>query len=168
VVEIPLRNGGPAIIDEEDQELVAGWGWYLMTIGYVGAMTGRGSGKRTVVLLHRLIMGSPAGEQIDHINGNKLDNRRANLRIATPRQNTLNRWRISGRNKSGIVGVCQNGTNGLWRATISVGGRQVHLGNFRSISQAARARWEAEIRYRGELMPVSKMARDEMDRGHLR
>src|SRR4051812_47675214 len=58
---LDLGNGGTAFIDAEDADLVAGYGWYQTANGYVGAMTTDRTGKRKLLLLHRLLMGEPEG-----------------------------------------------------------------------------------------------------------
>lgn len=95
--------------------------------------------------LHRLIMGDPEGFEIDHINGNGLDNRRDNLRIVTSAVNRRN-TRISLRNKSGVVGVFSK--QGKYHAYIvSLAGDQEYLGSFSNLLDAAAARKSAERRY---------------------
>ena len=86
------------------------------------------------VLLHRYIMGAKPDQEIDHINGNKLDNRMVNLRFCTKSENMHNRRTWS---KYGHKGICKNGKK--WQANIYKGGRRYCLGNFDSIEQAVLA-----------------------------
>jgi hypothetical protein len=88
-------------------------------------------------------------DQLDHINGIKNDNRIANLREATNRQNGKN-LKIKSNNTSGTTGVGYDKINDKWRATIKVDGRQISLGRFVKIEDAIRARKHAEIKYFGE------------------
>lgn len=84
-------------------------------------------------------------EEIDHINGDKADNRACNLRQATPSQNNRNRA-LPSTNKSGRIGVHYYQLGDCWRAHAKVGGRQVHLGSFqtRQAAVAAREKFERE------------------------
>lgn len=157
-MNLVMRNGGPGLVDDEDAPLLEGWGWHVMSTGYIGAMTGRSRGTaRTMILLHRHLMKPPDGLWVDHINGNRLDNRRSNLRLVTPTMNTLNRHRLGTNNRSGVLGVswCKAG----WRATIKVQRRQIELGTYKTVEAAARARWAGEIHYFGTLFPLSQQAR---------
>lgn len=70
-------------IDEEDIDKVICLQWHITTGGYVESTSG-------IRLLHRLIMNAKEGEEVDHINGNKLDNRKENLRLCTREQNSHN------------------------------------------------------------------------------
>lgn len=88
---------------------------------------------------------TPKG-QIDHINGDKLDNRIANLRVVTMTENRRNQRRPMN-NNSGFVGVAWNPHNKNWNARIGVDGRTLHLGSFGRIEDAIAARKEAEARF---------------------
>lgn len=79
--EIPLTRGRVALIDDEDLALVAAYKWNCSTNGYAVAGT-LVNGKKGSILMHRLIMGFP-DSLIDHISGDKLDCRKANLRLCT-------------------------------------------------------------------------------------
>lgn len=84
--------------------------------------------------------------QIDHINGDRSDNRIVNLRVVTPLENRRNQ-RLSRRNSSGFHGVSWCATRGKWRATINVEGSCVVLGRFTSKDEAIASRRAAEQRY---------------------
>ncbi len=88
--------------------------------------------------------------QIDHINRQRADNRFANLRDATPLDNSRNRSPSPG-NKSGVVGVAASGSK--WTAYIGVNNRTLHLGRFTELSEAVAARRDAERIYFGEFAP---------------
>lgn len=85
--------------------------------------------------------------ELDHINGDGLDNRISNLRPASSRQNKLNQ-RLRSDSTTSVKGVSPIGRK--FRATARVGGKQLHLGRFSTISEAAAARRTAEIEYYGE------------------
>lgn len=142
--EIPLTKGYTAIVDDEDYERFGGFKWCASkgvadrTYYAVRATTGPHPTRKTI-RLHRAILGAPAGTQVDHVNRDGLDNRRANLRLATRSQNRANsEKRIDGL-ASRFKGVCWERSRGRWMARIGVDGRKRHLGYFDDEEQAARA-----------------------------
>lgn len=152
IAYVPLTQGYEAIIDAADAALVEIANWQAI-IGptsrtvYAGA-TFRGQG-RARTLMHRHVLFAPPGIEIDHINGNGLDNRRANLRFATGSQNKCN---IPARasNECGLKGVTLHPGGRLWRAKIQLRGKQIHLGYFRSKEAAFAAYTEASASLHGE------------------
>src|SRR5260221_646315 len=134
-----LPGGHVTLIDEEDRELVAGFRWRILklkTLRYVHAW--RGSQH---FYLHRLILGAPSSLQVDHINGDGLDNRRSNLRLATRSQNLANRGsehRKKGKT-SRFKGVYFVKRDGNWGATIHVNRKTRALGQFAKEEDAAAA-----------------------------
>ena len=97
------------------------------------------------ILFHRLVMGiSDENIAVDHINHNKSDNRKNNLRFVTDSQNSMNRC-ISSHNTSGITGV--NKRNGKWTARIGVNTKRIFLGDYDNFFEAVKARKEAEEKY---------------------
>lgn len=109
-----------------------------------------GSIWKNTMSAHRVIWAMRHGEwpekQIDHIDGNRLNNAISNLRSVTNRENSQNRG-IRRDNTTGVVGVVFHKRTKTFDASIFVGGRQVHLGCFRSLESARRARREAEREY---------------------
>jgi hypothetical protein len=98
---------------------------------------------------HRIIMamlGKPVVEQIDHINQDKTDNRLANLREVTHRQNNLNQS-LRKNNKTGFMGVIWDKDRQKWKAEIKVNYKRVYLGRFNSLDEAINARNAAEKQY---------------------
>lgn len=91
----------------------------------------------------------PAGMDIDHINGDREDNRWCNLRVVTRTQNLMNSITRAD-NKSGVKGVYWDPRRELWQAEIKVKGKREHLGRFKTIEEAAAARESAEKRLFGE------------------
>lgn len=85
-------------------------------------------------------------EQIDHINGNGLDNRMCNLRASDQNDNGKNKHRLSN-NTSGICGVGFHRLSNRWRARITVDGKAIFIGAFKTFDEAVVARREAEIFY---------------------
>ena len=97
------------------------------------------------ILFHRLVMGiSDENIAVDHINHNKSDNRKNNLRFVTDSQNSMNRG-VSSNNTSGITGV--NKRNGKWTARIGVNTKRIFLGDYDNFFEAVKARKEAEEKY---------------------
>ncbi len=102
-----------------------------------------------MVYMHRIIMNPPDGKQVDHINGDGLDNRVENLRIATSSENNYNTGKQSN-NTSGYKGVSWHKTRKTWQVLIGVGGRLIRIpGVFNSAEDAARAYDEAAKKYHG-------------------
>lgn len=141
-VAVPVRPGFTAWIDAADRDLVAGHHWYALH-GHNGKVYAYASVTGGSVYMHRLIAGTPEGMETDHVNGDGLDNRRANLRLATPSQNRANmgkpRRPDGGRHSSRFKGVAWDKSRGLWRAAITVDGRTTNLGRYVCEAEAARA-----------------------------
>jgi len=101
-------------------------------------------------LAHRVAWAIYSGEwpehQIDHINGNKLDNRIANLRCATNQENSKNRA-IGTRNTSGTIGVCWYNRDRVWVARVSKNGKRKTIGLFKNKDEAIEARAKANLEY---------------------
>lgn len=131
-----------AIIDLDDVDKAKDIKWCMTHNGYV-------SNRHSKQLLHRLVMNCPDDMVIDHINHNRLDNRKSNLRVCTQHQNNINKSFMSN-NTSGVIGVHWNKSNNKWRSRIKYNGRQIHLGYFNTKEEAIQARINAEIEYFGE------------------
>ena len=118
------NNPAQLICDDEDFVWLSQIKWSLGRSGY--AQYGS-------IFAHRLIAKTPAGLHTDHINQNKLDNRKENLRIATHSQNAANNS-FSKRNTSGFKGVSKAGKR--WRATITVNNKFHYIGVFDTPEEA--------------------------------
>lgn len=147
---IPLSRGLEAIVDAADYEALSAFKWYALSTGD-GFYAAKGSGSRPggVVLMHRLLCAAPSGRQVDHINGQRLDNRRANLRLCTQAQNRCNAG-IRANNRSGFKGVSRHSKNAVWVAHVQSGGVTHYLGSFGDKAEAARAYDAAARRLHGE------------------
>jgi HNH endonuclease/AP2 domain len=147
--EIPLTSGGVAIVDEADFEMLSVMRWRANDRGYVVTWSTRDPSSRGYSKMHRMVMLPEPGQEIDHINGDKLDNRRANLRVCTRAENNRNRS-IHRNNQSGLKGVFWHSRDRRWRAKIQVDGQRLHLGNFADKADAARAYDIAATEHFGE------------------
>jgi hypothetical protein len=147
--KIELTKGKYALVDDSDFEFLSQWKWCAHTCGYaVRSMTI--NGKRKTIYMHRLIMGLDDGSIfIDHINHNRLDNRKENLRFADSAQNKHNEG-INSANKTGYKGVIYNRFTKKYQAKIRVYGQRIHLGSFETAEDAAKAYQEAAIKYHGD------------------
>ena len=137
-VRVPLTNGTVALVDMDDAERVLGYPWHRHTAGYAARArrTEDGPGPGTI-FMHRLILDAPAGVPVRRRNESRLDNRRANLLLATESQSWAGA-RLRGDNTSGYRGVTWS-KRGRWQAQIQVAGRRHFLGYFPSKEDAARA-----------------------------
>jgi len=129
-------SGVEVIIDEEDYNYLSQFSWYFhKSDGYVYRnIQHKRNSKR--IQIHREIMNCPKGLIIDHINGNKLDNRRGNLRICSFAINSRNR-KIPSNNKTGYMGVWFNGKKFI--AEIRKNDIKYFLGSFDTAIEAALA-----------------------------
>jgi len=137
--EIPLTQGKVALVDDEDYPSIMGHKWYASNnrFTYYAVTNVPGVTRRQYTLrMHRLILNPPKGKEIDHINGNGLDNRRENLRIVTRRQNTQNRHESK---SSKYVGVCSNKRGKKWTADVGIGSYRAHIKVFDNEERAALA-----------------------------
>nr|DAG87205.1 MAG TPA: homing endonuclease [Herelleviridae sp.] len=91
-------------------------------------------------------------EEVDHINRDKNDNRKKNLRTVIHSQNGKNRSRQYN-NKSGYTGACFDNTTQKWRARIIINNKVIYLGYYKQLEDAVRVRKEAEIKYYGDFAP---------------
>ena len=104
------------------------------------------------ISIHRLIMNFPYNMVVDHINHNKLDNRKENLRTCTHQQNMFNVL-LRSNNSSGVTGVCWDKKSNKWLAYITVNKKSINLGYYDNINEAIKIRQEAEIKYFKEYSP---------------
>jgi hypothetical protein len=136
--KIPLTGGRFAIVDDVDYENLSQFKWHIdrnQTTCYAHRTPWvHGQNRSQTIRMHRQIMGFPSG-LVDHRNGNGLDNRRTNLRVATKSENHANSRKLDPRNKSGYRGVFRIRT-GRWMAQIRAHGKPKYLGLFDTAEQA--------------------------------
>jgi hypothetical protein len=141
------NNRGVVIVDNEDYEELSKYKWSLHGCYEHNKYAYRKINGKSV-MMHRVIMNPPSNMVIDHINGNGLDNRKANLRICTATQNKANNFSHLKGKLSKYKGVSLD--HGLWIASIVNGNKKIRLGWFRDEKDAAMAYNEAASKYRGE------------------
>ena len=150
---IPLTQGKFALVDEADAEWILGMGSWHATWGNCTWYARGAACGRPRVFMHALIAGTPGP---DHVNGNGLDNRRANLREATQSQNSANR-ELSSSNTSGYKGVSWSRGTRKWVAQIGVNGRRIYLGLFADPAEGARAYNRAALEHFGEFARLNPL-----------
>jgi len=153
---IPLGKGKVAIVDEEDYDHLMQWNWHVSAWGYAIRFF-RPKGKLRVIWMHREILRTHPSMQTDHVNQNRLDNRKANLRQCTATQNQGNRWKSKQAKTSRFKGVYWARRQRRFVANGREGGTNKRLGSFHSEMEAAKAYNSWASRYFGkfaELNPV--------------
>ena len=153
--KIPLTQGLFALVDDEDFVHFSQWIWQATKIRNKYYATRRiriSRGKYKTIYMHREIVNAPKGVEVDHRNGDGLNNRRHNLRHSTRQQNSMNQ-RLRVDNISGHAGVTWHKKRGRWRAIISINKKPVFLGYFDDKDIAIEVRKDAEKIHYGEFAP---------------
>ncbi len=139
---IKAKNDNFVIVDAHEYEALNEKRWFIAATGY--AVT---SGCK--IVMHRQVSGAGSGQIVDHIDGDRTNNMKRNLRLCTVAENGKNRTsRALGRNPR--AGVSFNKREGKWKAYIGEFNRQVCLGTFKTLEDALRARKNGESKYFGE------------------
>jgi hypothetical protein len=149
--EIPLSKGKVALVDDEDYGWLTTWKWFVNKDGYAARNTPRPDQK--TVLMHRVLMQTPDEMQTDHIDGDKLDNQKSNLRICTETQNHQNTNRHL--NIHGYKGIEYDKRAKRWYAHIRINKINTHIGSYGSAEEAARAYDDAAKKYHGEFASLN-------------
>lgn len=148
-----IKSGKEFYFDIEDYDLIKNYKWNIVETGYIGAII-RGTKRKDRIPLHRLILGlcfenNNKNLIVDHIDHNLFDNRKSNLRIVTKLENNWNSIKRKD-NTTGYKGVYLDKKYGKYEARISVNKKEIYLGYFYDIEDAALARKNAELKYYGE------------------
>ncbi len=151
---IPLTQSQTALCDAEDYEALAKFKWFawwspLAQTFYACRWSPFVDGKRQQLRMHRQILGEPEGLQVDHRDGNGLNNRRGNLRTATTSQNACNR-KVRSDSACGFKGVGLDKRDGRYHARIQVNGKRHILGHFKTAQEAGAAYAAAVKNFHGD------------------
>ena len=151
---IKLTRDRFACVDDEDFDWLSQWLWsYDRMKGNTGYAVRTDYMKQKKVYMHAAVMKRHGlwerRRQVDHINNCGCDNRKVNLRLATPGNQKANSG-LRTNNTSGVVGVSWDKSTGGWRARIHVNGKDTYLGCYNDFEEAVKARRLAEIKYFGE------------------
>ncbi len=131
--DIQLSCGKIAMVDDCDFERVSKYKWQSRSFK---TGTWYAYNNWSGLLMHKIVLSSKKGEQIDHINRNGLDNRRENLRVCSSSQNGINRPHQKN-SSSGLKGVHKYNYAGKWAVSIKKDGKSIYLGVFLDKTEAA-------------------------------
>lgn len=155
--QIPLSKGQIAIVDDDDYLKIGKKHYYYHQKGYALRWAGSENHPKEIYM-HQDIMGMPpSGMFIDHINRNRLDNRKCNLRFVTRAQNRVN----SRKTRYGIYSLYRGAhfhcLRRKWAASIGAKGKLIHLGYFQSERDAALAYNKAAVKFHGEFAKLNEL-----------
>lgn len=151
-MRIVSTKGKVVRIDRESLPLLKGRRIYVGARGYAIVSIKTGEKKWSPTYVHRIIIGAIKGQEVDHINGDPLDNRVKNLRLCTKSENCRNK-KMYKNNTLGVRGVVFHKPSGLYNARISVKpGKRIHIGYFKKIEDASKAYEEAAKKYYKEFI----------------
>lgn len=146
-------RGEKVLVDDDMLPVLNNYKWHVNS-NYV-----RGYARGEVVKMHRLIMSAPKGVEVDHINGNPLDNRRENLRLCSHAQNMANR-KVNSTSASGYKGVNYDknmSRRKRWAASIHHEGRRIKIGRYFTKEEAARAYNKVASKLKGDFARLNKV-----------
>jgi len=158
------KSGFVTFVDDEDYRFLMRWRWYTVhgrNTHYVERERYGGYRKHESISMHRVIMDTPDGIEVDHKDGDGLNNQKSNLRNCYPHQNKKNRQRnvnnTSGHKGVYVVHAKRETKKGIKEyiyifARITVDSKRIHLGVFKTIEDAGMAYDEAALKYFGEFV----------------
>lgn len=156
-----LRIGPSSFLfDLDDLPIIESRSWYVDKDGYLSSSYYY-LGVLRIVRFHRIVAHPKPGQQVDHRNKNRADNRKQNLRCCNSVDNNRNRGRYS-TNTSGITGVTFDKKREKWTATIMFNHKRIFIGRFQKKEDAVVARLEAEVRLFGEFAPQWELYKEVM------
>jgi hypothetical protein len=142
--EIKLTQGKVALVDDEDFEYLNQWKWHYNQ-GYAISSKNK---KHKLLLMHRVILNPPSDLCIDHINHNKIDNQKKNIRICNGHENARNAVHVG--KTSNYLGVYYDMENKKYKAQIKINGCKTHIGRYIYPEEAARAYDKMALLHFGE------------------
>ena len=138
-------KGEAFYFDLEDYDKIKDYCWFVNN-DYLMAYSIK---EKKNILMHRLVMNVFDNKLVDHIYHKRYDNRKSQLRIVTASQNAMN-TKLPSSNRSGYKGVCWDKSRNKWFVSIKINGKSKTLGRFNNLSDAIKARKDAEKKYFGE------------------
>jgi hypothetical protein len=159
--KIPLSQSKVALVDDDDFEQLNQWKWYAKKGSLTFYAVRHVPNSKKIIRMHREIMPVPTDMEMDHIDGNGLNNQKINLRVVNHRENAQNRRNIKKASRFPGVTWSENTTNKVWRANIRIEGRTVSLGYYATEEEA----FEAYKKAINDLNPnVAVTGRERRDR----
>jgi len=155
---ISIMSGQKIIVDNEDFELLSKYKWHLVgeKRNYVAASLFRKGQSPKNLLIHRLIMNAKSGQIVDHVNGNRFDNRKENLRFCSATQNAQNRRKAKNKT-SKYKGVTWWKSQKSWTAQIMANYKIHFLGYFDTEKEAAISYNKAALKIHGDYAYLNKI-----------
>ena len=157
---IPLTKGKHAIVDNADYEWLSKWRWQINSNGAAFRTEWKNGKTYNHIQMHRDILDASHKNEVDHINHNRLDNRRCNLRLCSRSQNAMNvrpRKGVSSKYKGVSFDAQTLNISKKWRAYINVDQKRIYLGRFCSEQGAAIAYNKAAKRLHGKFAYLNKI-----------
>ena len=151
---IQLNNGGCALVDATDFRRLSRWKWTRDGYGYALRFYGPRHNQKQI-RMHRAILDAPDGIQVDHINGDPLDNRRRNLRLCNNSQNQMNK-KIRKDSKTGLKGVTLHKSSGLYMARLKKDKKLMHCSYHKTPEEASRTYNLVALKYHGKFAKLSE------------
>lgn len=147
-------EGKFAIVDDEDYEFLSQYKWFAFYPGRGNHVYARAIVNKKDFLMHKLLIKSPEGMVIDHIDGNSLNNQRKNLRVCSIADNVKNQ-KIRIDNKSGFKGVYWKKDKRKWEVTLQINGNKIFGGYYKNKIDAAKAYNFHALKYFGEFAKIN-------------